>query len=179
MLAYSSVAHSGYMAVPLVVMMSRGGSGVAPADCRDAVAYYMLAYTLMTLLAFGVLIASGEKGEGRIAQWAGVARRRPAVAALMALAMVALVGIPPTVGFLGKVKLFAVAVAGRHVGLAVIAVVASVASAYYYLRVVVTLYMREEPEQPAAARRTLTMLEGIVLGVVAAGLIGFALFPFV
>jgi len=144
MLAYSSIAHSGYTIVPMVVMLQRPD---LIADARDAVAYYMLAYTVMTLLAFGVPAVLGPAGESRIAQYAGLHRRSPMLACVMALAMVSLMGIPPTIGFFGKFQLFAVAVQGDHIWLAVLGVLASVASVYYYLRVIVTMYM----EEPATA----------------------------
>lgn len=140
MLAYSSIAHSGYTAIPFVVVLMR--PDLMPA-AFDAVCYYLIAYTLMTLLAFGVAGSLGQRLEGPIEQYAGLYRRSPLLAVAMAIAMLSLLGMPPTVGFLGKLQLFSVAVAGDHLWLAVLGVLASVASAYYYLRVIVVMFMRE------------------------------------
>jgi NADH-quinone oxidoreductase subunit N len=155
MLAYSSVAHSGYAIVPMVVLLDAGGADPLLAEnARNAVAYYLLAYTVMTLLAFGIAASIGPKAETRIANYTGLARRNPLLAVMMAVAMLSLLGAPPTIGFLGKFQLFAVAVQGGHIWLAVLGILASVASAYYYLRVVVTMFMQEpaaDEETPAPA----------------------------
>ncbi|MCL5269063.1 MAG: NADH-quinone oxidoreductase subunit N [bacterium] len=174
LLAYSSIAHSGYTLVPMVVLLRRPD---LLAEARVAVAYYLLAYTLMTLLVFGVATTLGPLGEGRISHYAGLGRRSPALAMIMALALVSLVGVPPTVGFFGKLRLFSVAIEGDHIRLAVLGVLASVASAFYYLRVTVTMYM-EEPSPEAGER--LIPAEGVnfvILTVGAVGVFVFAVFP--
>jgi len=173
MMAYSSISHSAYAVVPMVVLLRRPDLLI---DARDAVGYYMLAYTIMTLLAFGVATILGRQGEGRIASYAGLGRRAPLLAALMALAMLSLLGIPPAVGFFGKLRLFAVAVEGGHYWLAVIGVLSSVASAYYYLRVIVTMYMQEPAEGAEPAIPTLDRVNAVALSVCSACLFVFAIF---
>jgi NADH-quinone oxidoreductase subunit N len=136
----------------------------------SALGYYLLAYTVMTLLAFGVAATLGRAGEGDIAGYRGLGRRAPGLAAAMALALISLVGIPPTIGFFGKLRLFSLAVQGGHTVLAIIGVLSSVASAYYYLRVIVLMYMTEaegEPSRTPAASRA---------GAVALGLGAVAIF---
>ena len=139
MLAFSSVAHAGYLLVGIV-------AGTAGAD--RAVLFYLVAYTLMNLGAFGVLELVSRKGEEyqSIYDFAGLARRQPALAVLMSIFLFALAGIPPTVGFTGKLFLFAEAVKAGYVGLAVIAVLNSLVSVYYYLRVIYLMTMKEEWE---------------------------------
>lgn len=149
MLAYSSIAHSAYIMIPMVVLLRRPD---LLASAQNAVAYYLLAYTAMTLLAFGVVGTLGPLGESKIAYYAGLSRRAPVLTVLLTLALLSLTGIPPTVGFFGKFQLFAVAIEGGHIRLAVIGVLASVASAFYYLRVTVSMYM-EEPSAEAAGTR--------------------------
>ena len=179
MLAYSSVAHSGYAIVPLVALLGAGAAGGSSLieDAGRAIAYYFLAYTLMTLLAFGIAASLGPVGESRIAHYAGLVRRNPGVAFMMLLAMISLLGIPGTVGFYGKFKLFSVAVAAEHYRLAVIGVLASVASAYYYLRVVVTMFMQEPAEEEAPARVSLEGANSLALGVGTICIVLFALVP--
>ena len=174
MLAYSSIAHSGYMLIPMVVVVAR------PAlmeNARLAVAYYMMAYSAMTLLAFGVMSSLGSAREGAIGAWAGMWRRAPWRAGAMTLAMISLIGIPPTVGFIGKVMLFGVAVAGDHLWLAIVGVLASVASVSYYLRVVVTMFMHE-PAEGAEAPPALDGINWLALSAATVGVILFAIYPF-
>ncbi len=166
LLAYSSIAHSGYTMVPMVVVLARPDLWLG---ARDAIAFYLLAYTVMTLLAFGIVGSMGTAGEGRIGAWAGLGRRAPWRAAAMALAMLSLIGIPPTVGFFGKVALFRVAIDGNHLWLAVVGVLASAASVFYYLRVVVTMYM-EEPAEAVESPRLPGMATALALAVAATGI---------
>ncbi|MEN6626913.1 MAG: NADH-quinone oxidoreductase subunit N [Candidatus Sumerlaeia bacterium] len=174
LLAYSSIAHSGYMMIPLAVVLAPRPDLIGAA--RDAVAYYLLAYTIMTLLAFGVISTLAPEGEGPIAAWAGLGRRAPMRAAFMALAMLSLIGLPPTVGFFGKIALFGVAIDGAHIRLAVIGILASVVSVSYYLRVVIAIYMSEPAEGAGRvgfpnAAQTLALVVGAVCVFV------FAIFP--
>ncbi len=178
LLAYSSIAHSGYMMIPLAVMLSRPALEAhpnLPAAAGDALAYYMLAYTVMTLLAFGAIASLAPEGEGPLAAWAGLGRRSPARAACMALAMVSLIGLPPTVGFFGKVYLFGVAIEGGHMLLAVVGILASVVSVAYYLRVVITMYMAE-PAEDAAAPAPLRGGQALAVALAAADVFVFAIF---
>jgi NADH-quinone oxidoreductase subunit N len=145
MLAYSSIAHAGYILVALVAM--RGGGPLA----AGGFLYYMLVYAFMNLGAFCVVVAAGAGGAGssespRIEDYAGMGFTRPALAAAMAIFMVSLAGLPPMGGFVAKFYVFASAIKAGYVWLAVVAVLNSVAAAYYYLRLVVVMYMHEPPE---------------------------------
>lgn len=172
LLAYSGVAHAGYVLVPMVaVLVDRRQLAAA----EEALAYYVMAYGLMTALAFGVAATLGPQGEGSLDRFAGLAKRSPLLAAAMALALLSLTGVPLTVGFLGKVYLFSVAVdAGLH-ELAIFAALGSVASAYYYLRVIVKMYV----EEPAGAVEQLPLEIQNVAALMAAsaGVFLFAAFP--
>jgi NADH-quinone oxidoreductase subunit N len=141
LLAYSSIAHAGYI---LMAFVPYGDPVVAKVSVA-AVLFYLVSYALTNFGSWGVVIAL-EKAEGRgleIADYAGLGRKYPALAAAMTVFMLSLTGIPPTLGLVGKFYLFRAVIAGGFYGLAVIGVVTSLISAYYYLRVVVTMYMRE------------------------------------
>ncbi|OGL59391.1 MAG: hypothetical protein A3J27_07065 [Candidatus Tectomicrobia bacterium RIFCSPLOWO2_12_FULL_69_37] len=175
MLAYSSIAHAGYILVALAAV--RRGSDLA----TGSFLFYMLVYALMNMGAFCVVVAAGARGEERtrIEDYAGLGYTRPALAAAMALFMVSLAGIPPTGGFVAKFYLFSAAVKVGFVWLPVIAVLNSVVSVSYYLRLVVLMYMREPGEAPA--RPGLLgpgwsyALAALVLA--AAGVLNFGIFP--
>ena len=141
LLAYSSIAHVGYA---LLGLMAGTPEGVS------ATMTYAFFYVFMTLGAFGVIIALGERGE-RLDGFRGLAAQRPATAALMLLFLLSLTGIPPTAGFAAKFVVITSAVRADHIALAVLAVVCSVVSAFVYLRVAVLMYMQEPPEPEAAA----------------------------
>ncbi|MCA9754526.1 MAG: NADH-quinone oxidoreductase subunit N [Candidatus Eisenbacteria bacterium] len=140
MLAYSSIAHAGYLLIGLVVY-----SGTGDPDALSGVLYYLLAYTLMNIGAFGVVIAWGEKGREHleIPDFAGLGWKSPALGLAMLVFMVSLAGIPPTAGFFGKYFIFRNAVQNGYTGLIIIAVLNSAMSVYYYLRVLVALYMQK------------------------------------
>jgi NADH-quinone oxidoreductase subunit N len=141
LLAYSSIAHAGYI---LMAFVPYGNPEVAP-DSIAAGLFYLVAYAVTNFGAWGVVIAL-EKSEGRgleIADYAGLARKHPALAAAMTVFMLSLIGLPPTLGLVGKVYLFRAVIEGGFYGLAIIGVLTSLISAYYYLRVVVTMYMRD------------------------------------
>jgi NADH-quinone oxidoreductase subunit N len=135
MLAYSSIAHAGYILVALTVGGWEGAS---------AAAFYVLAYTLMSIGAFAVVIMFSEKAEARenISDYAGFARHYPFVAIAMTVFLASLGGIPGTVGFIGKFAIFASAIKKGFIWLAVIGVLNSLVSIFYYLRVVVVMFMR-------------------------------------
>ena len=165
MLAYSSIAHAGYM---LMGVASGNPSGLA------AVMFYLLAYTFTNIGAFAVLAAFARReGEDQtFTQYAGLGRKHPWLAVAMALFMLSLTGIPPTGGFFGKYYLFLAAIEGGLGWLAIVGVLTSVISAFFYLRVIVDMTMREpERETPSriypALTTTLavTALGTLVLGV--------------
>ncbi len=136
MLAYSSIAHAGYLLSAFVA---------APRVAGEAMLFYLVAYAAVNLGAFGTIAALTRDGREPLAlrDVAGLAQRRPALAAALAVFLVSLTGIPITAGFVGKFYLFNAAVAAGWVVLALVGVVMSVVSAYYYLRVVVAMYMAE------------------------------------
>jgi NADH-quinone oxidoreductase subunit N len=136
MLAYSSVAHAGYVLTALVA---------APYLAGEAVLFYLVAYAAVNLGAFGVIAALARDGREPLSfeDVAGLAERRPALAACLALFLVSLTGIPVTAGFVGKFYIFNAAVSAGWTFLAVVGVIMSAVSAYYYLGVVVAMYMRE------------------------------------
>jgi NADH-quinone oxidoreductase subunit N len=148
MLAYSSIAHAGYL---LVALLSNSADGAA------AFLFYLLVYTLMTAGAFAALIANSREatGEERVSleDWAGFAREKPVLAGLFAIFLLSLAGFPLTAGFLGKLYILRAAIASGLTPLAVILVLSSLLSYFYYLRVIVVMYMsppREAGEHGAA-----------------------------
>ncbi|MCX7707397.1 MAG: proton-conducting transporter membrane subunit, partial [Anaerolineae bacterium] len=140
MLAYSSIAHAGYVLVALAAGTPRGYQGAL---------YYLLAYTFMNLGAFAVLLAIQRRDENDVTgeQMTGLAGRQPLLAALMAVFLFSLTGIPPLAGFFGKLYAFWAAVEAGLAWLVIVAVINSAIGAYYYLRITVSMYMAE----PAAA----------------------------
>ena len=168
MLAYSSVAHAGYMLVGLV-------AGGAPGT--GAVLFYLLAYTFTTAGAFGVLTLCRRAGEEavEVGDYAGLGTRHPALAAALALFLLSLIGIPPLAGFAGKFYLFGAAVRTGYVGLAVIGVLNSALAAYYYLRVVVYMYMRE-PEGAGAVWAP-SFAGGLALAIALVGVVLLGVIP--
>ena len=141
LLAYSSIAHAGYALLGLIAGSPEGVS---------ATMTYAFFYVFMTLGAFGVVIALGERGEN-LDGYQGLAAQRPGTAALMLLFLLSLTGIPPTAGFAAKFVVILSAVRAGHIALAVLAVACSVVSAFIYMRVAVLMYMRE-PRDPAPSR---------------------------
>src|SRR5207249_1554485 len=159
MLAYSSIAHAGYALVGLVAGGRDGGA---------ALLFYLAVYSFMTLGAFAVLIALGRRGEPNedLADWAGVGFRHPVLGLSMAVFMLSLAGVPPTAGFAGKFYLFSAAVDAGQVGLAVIGVLNSVVSVYYYLGVLVQIYMVEGTRSiDAPASRPYLLATILVTGI--------------
>ncbi len=141
MLAYSSIAHAGYI---LMAFVPYGNKDVVSVSVAAGL-FYLVTYALTNFGAWAVVITL-EKSEGKgleIADYAGLAKKYPALAAAMAVFMLSFIGFPPTLGMVGKFYLFRAAIAGGYSGLAIIGVVTSLISAYYYLRVVVNMYMRE------------------------------------
>lgn len=146
MLAYSSIAHAGYI---LMAFVPYGNPEVSSVSIAAGL-FYLVAYAVTNFGTWGVVIAL-EKAEGKgleIRDYAGLGRKYPALAAAMTVFMLSLIGLPPTIGLVGKFYLFRAVIAGGFTGLAIIGVLTSLVSAYYYLRVVVTMYMQEgDPER--------------------------------
>jgi NADH-quinone oxidoreductase subunit N len=159
MLAYSSVAHAGYALVGLVAASGAGGA---------ALLFYLAVYGFMTLGAFGVLMALERRDAVHedLGDFAGVGFRHPALGLAMAVFMLSLAGIPPTAGFAGKLYLFSAAVEAGYVGLAVVAVLNSLVSVYYYVGVLVQMYMAEGgPAIDPPASRPCLLATLVVAGV--------------
>jgi NADH-quinone oxidoreductase subunit N len=179
MLAYSSIAHAGYALIGVVAAgraagESGGTSGIA------SVMLYLTFYAFMTLGAFAV-IAMFRKGglEGEdIADYTGLAKRQPVAALMMLVFMVSLAGIPPTAGFLGKFYVFMAAVEAGLSWLAAVALLFAAVSAYYYMRVVMLMYMREPEAAVIDSPHLVTSPAlSIVLACAVAGVILLGLYP--
>ena len=168
MLAYSSIAHAGYI---LVAFAASTEFGIA------AVLFYLAAYALMKVGAFLVLAHLGQTGEKRleIQDYAGLGMRQPVLAACFSLFLLSLLGLPATAGFLGKFFAFQAALDSRIVWLVVIAAINSVIGAYYYLRVIVAMYFWEPSKEyvPTAVAPALT----VALFVAAAGTLYLGILP--
>jgi NADH-quinone oxidoreductase subunit N len=161
MLAYSSIAHAGYALVALATASPEGYS---------ALLFHLLVYLFMNIGAFGLIVAvaHGGRDSDRIDDFAGLARTKPGLAFLMTLFMLSLAGIPGTAGFMAKFYLFRAAVNADLVPLAILGMMTSVVSVFYYLRVPVVMYMREgngdEPrEADAMVATTLVLCAAVVL----------------
>jgi NADH-quinone oxidoreductase subunit N len=178
MLAYSSIAHAGYL---LVGVVSTGAAG-AREKALAGILFYLAAYSATAIGAFAVVGATERRGGADdefpdtwdLDRFAGLAKRRPALAFAMAVFLLSLAGIPPTAGFVGKLYLFQAAVGAELYGLAIVGVLTSVMGAYYYLRVVVYMYMRPaEGETEALSGAAMAFALGaavavvVVLGVIA------------
>jgi NADH-quinone oxidoreductase subunit N len=168
LLAYSSIAHAGYVLVGFVTGTVEGYA---------AVLFYLLVYVFMNLGAFAVIVALATDGRDceNVEDLAGLARSRPGLAALMTVFMLALAGIPGTGGFIAKFMIFQAAVQSGCVGLAIIGVLASVVSVYYYLRIPVMMYMREPGDAPFRGENSSG--EWAVLAVCAAVVVLLGIFP--
>ena len=165
MLAYSSIAHAGYILMALVPF---GLGTVAPMGVAAAL-FYLVAYAFTSLGAWAVVIAL-EKAEGKglsLDDYAGLGKKYPLLALAMTVFMLSFTGVPPTLGFMGKFYLFGAAIKGGFIGLALIGVLTSLISAYYYLRVIVIMYMREgEPEVSPDAWLRFTAIAAALLTVI-------------
>jgi len=181
LLAYSSIAHAGYILVAFaaVTSMAQGGSAEA-APAYAAVLFYLLSYALVKLGAFTIVSQLGGFGEKNLSldDYAGLSQRQPFVAAMLSIYMLSLLGLPVTAGFFGKFYIFKAAVNSHLISLAVLMAINSVIGAYYYLRVIVVMYMRE-PSAEAAAVEPVAFPIGVnaVLLITFVGTILFGLYP--
>jgi len=168
MLAYSSIAHAGYV---LIALVAGGETGVSSA------LFYLLAYTFMNIGAFTVVIALGKKAKDstRLDDYSGLASRSPLLAVLMSIFMFSLAGFPPTAGFMGKFYVFSSAVKSGFIGLAIIGVLNSLISVYYYLRVVVIMFMH--PPHPELRKTPLAFGTVLVLLISLWGVLQMGIFP--
>lgn len=171
MLAYSSIAHSGYMLVGLTA-----GPGVGIADGVSATLFYLGAYAIMNLGAFAVLIYLQGKTDAAedLDDLAGVAKSHPVAAFAMAICMFSLIGMPLTVGFLGKLYIVQAALANGHKWLAIITVVNAAIAAAYYLKIVAAMYLRD-PWNPFVVRKA--WAPRIAAGVCTVAVVAFFIVP--
>ncbi len=168
MIAYSSIAHAGFILIGAISITDKGLSGTL---------FYLLTYGFTTLAAFGVvsLVRDADGEATHLSQWAGLSKRSPVVAGVMSFLLLALAGIPLTSGFTGKFAVFSAALADGMAPLVVIALIASAVAAFFYLRVIVLMYFSE----PAADGPTVTVpgaftTAAITLGVLITLLLGVA-----
>ncbi|HWI41168.1 MAG TPA: NADH-quinone oxidoreductase subunit N [Verrucomicrobiae bacterium] len=167
MLAYSSVAQMGYITLALLTGTPEG---------YEAVAFYAAAYAAMNIAAFGVISSlSGGRPLQSVRQLRGVGYRHPLRGGLLALSMLALAGIPPTIGFTGKFAIFLAALKGGETGLAVAGLLTAAVSVYYYLRVVVNLYMH--PAEGTSDAPACGIGEAAALAAAAAAIVVPGIFP--
>jgi NADH-quinone oxidoreductase subunit N len=159
MLAYSSIAHAGYLLLGLVAASAAG---------KAAILFYVVAYAVTNLGAFGVLAAltTNDRPHDDVRDFAGLAHERPGLAALLTVFLLSLAGFPPTVGFVAKWYIFNAAVQEGLIALAVLGVLTSVVSVFFYLRIVVMMYMTEEQAPGHRPAVPLLALAGLVLAVI-------------
>jgi NADH-quinone oxidoreductase subunit N len=176
LLAYSSIAHAGYV---LVAIAARSDTGTA------AAMFYLAAYALMNLGAFAVVAHLSGKGERfvSVGDFAGLAQRQPFTAALLTVFLLSLIGVPLTGGFFGKFYIFKAALQSNLIWLTVLGLLNSAVAAYYYLRILVVMYMQEPSEAASAveplhagmkAALVLPALGTFILGVFPSALLSFA-----
>jgi len=170
MLAYSSVAHAGYLLVAVSAGTSMGSA---------AFVFYLVAYALMTLAAFAILAAKGRNGERDVLidDLSGLGTRRPVVAFALTICMLSLLGVPGTAGFVGKWYILTAAINAGQGLLAALLVIASVASAGYYLPVVMAMYMKAESSAQAHVGVRFGRLAGAVVAAAVAGLLALGVQP--
>jgi NADH-quinone oxidoreductase subunit N len=175
MLAYSSIAHAGYLLLGLIATTNTG---------KAAVLFYLLSYAVSNLGALGIvaLLGTTQHSHDELRDFAGLWKSRPGLAGLMTLFLLSLGGFPPTAGFIGKWYIFSAAVERGHYWLAIIGVLSSVVSVFFYLRIVVMMYMTEGSDiprprvpLPAAAGLVLATAAVLYLGVLPTKIIDLAL----
>jgi NADH-quinone oxidoreductase subunit N len=175
MLAYSSIAHAGYLLLGIIATTNTG---------KAAVLFYLLTYAVSNLGALGIvaLLGTAQHGHDELRDFAGLYKSRPGLAGLMTVFLLSLGGFPPMAGFIGKWYIFAAAVERGHYWLAIIGVLTSVISVFFYLRIVVMMYMTEgaeiaRPRVPVAATIGLVLATAAVfyLGILPGKVIDLAL----
>lgn len=173
MLAYSSIAHAGYL---LIAVISAANPDIR-SDATAGLMFYLLAYYLMNIGAFAVAILINRArtdADYQIDDYQGLASKYPLVSAAMAVFMISLAGIPPTAGFFGKFYLFSAGVHANLIWLVVIAVLNSAVSAFYYLRIVVYMYMRPLESE---VKVSISPIMAAVLVICSLGIIKLGVFP--
>ena len=180
MLAYSSIAHAGYALIGVVVAGWMSTEAGVASRGVSSIMLYLAIYSFMTMGAFGIIAIlrrGGLEGE-ELDDFTGLAKRHKGAAFLMMVFMVSLAGIPPTAGFIGKFYLFMAAVNAGLTWLAVVGLIFAAVSAFYYLRVVMVMYMREpSSEQELETRLVLSPIATVVLAVAVAGVVFLGVYP--
>ena len=168
LLGYSAIAHAGYLLIGVAAVTAHGQDS-PDASGITSVLFYLAGYAAMTLTSFfAVIVLTQRTGDERIEAMAGMGRRAPLAALALAVALLGLTGIPPTVGFMGKLFLFNAAVNSGLVWLAVVAAVNSVVSAYYYVGIIRTMYLRQPTgdETPIATAFSAKLALVVTLGAI-------------
>jgi len=176
MLAYSSIAHTGYIMAGLAAFANASSEAVA-AQGIESILFYALGYGVMNIAAFAVvgMLQRDTRRYGGLNAFAGLASRAPLIAAAMAILMLSLTGIPPTVGFFAKLYVLLASVEAGLEWLAVIIVLNAALAAFYYLRVIVYMYMREPEDDPAEIDSSPS--GSLALGISVVGVLVLGLFP--
>jgi NADH-quinone oxidoreductase subunit N len=182
LLAYSSIAHAGYILVAFaaVTNLAAKDNEIGASPAYAAVLFYLLTYALVKVGAFTIVSQFGGAGEKHLQldDFAGLAERQPVVAAVLSLFLLSLLGLPVTAGFLGKFYIFKAAVDSHLIWLAVVMAINSVIGAYYYIRLIVVMYMREPSAEIAAtAPARFPLSVNVVLVITAFGTIFLGLLP--
>jgi len=174
LLAYSTIAHAGYIMVGLAAIAARDTSSTG-ADGPAGVLFYLVGYAATNLAAFAAVIAiSNRVGSDKITDFAGMGRRSPWLAGALAFALISLTGLPPTVGFMVKLNIFSAAASSGLSWLVLAGTLSSVVSAYYYMRVVKVMYFSDPVEErPTSSDRPLQL----ALGLTTAALLFFGIYP--
>jgi NADH-quinone oxidoreductase subunit N len=169
LIAYSSVAHAGYIMIGIIAACTSRSP-----EAATATLFYLISYSIMNLGAFAVvnIFEKEEHGQLTVSDLSGIGFKYPLLGCALAVFMFSLAGIPPTIGFIGKFYIFAAAIKEGFLGLAILGVINSLLSAYYYLRVLVYLYMKEETFEVRATKGfssrfviVATLIATIVLGI--------------
>jgi NADH-quinone oxidoreductase subunit N len=180
LLAYSSIAHAGYTLVAFAAVTNLAGSDNGAGSAYAAVLFYLLTYALVKVGAFTIVSQLGGAGEKHLTidDYAGLGERQPVVAAMLSLFLLSLLGLPVTAGFLGKFYIFKAAVDSGLIWLAVLMTINSVIGAYYYIRLIVVMYMREpSPEAAVLPVSRFPLGVNFVIAVTAFGAIFFGVYP--
>ena len=178
LLGYSTIAQAGYVLIGVAAFASRSQDDSGAALGVASVLFYLAGYAAMNMAAFFVVIVVTERtGDERIEGLAGLGRRAPWLAGVLAFALLSLTGIPPTAGFMGKLFLFQAAINADLAWLAVAGAVNSVVSAYYYVNVIKTMYLREPEEEGEAARVPAGAAAHLALAITGAATLALGVWP--
>jgi NADH-quinone oxidoreductase subunit N len=180
MLAYSSIAHAGYILVAFAAVTSLKGTEIGAGPAYAAVLFYLLGYALVKVGAFTIVSQFGGAGEKHLSldDYAGLGERQPFVAAIFSLFLLSLLGLPITAGFFGKFYIFKAAVDAHLIWLAIFVAINTIIGAYYYIRLIVIMYMREPSTEIAATIPVrFPLAVNVVLAISVVGTIWLGLAP--